>query len=259
MPPGSNIDCTQGTVDYGVFATKIQADWEEPGSCGWHLRTCALGSNGVTQCGGWVKATELVTQNPAIFGTMASGWLQEYLSSAIPQRWCIDVYRTVESNWRKCAGTGSIHSGAIKVSASTTAKVVPVKTKHVAVTWFHICLALDHSLCATSNGVGRDLSVVNSGYNKWQAIPDGSGGKIMWQNGSGNCAAVFNGAVQNNGSACTGAPSEDVTVGGSGNVTFNESGTELFWGTNGASNGKLIYAHPAMAGFDRGWVTFSCC
>jgi hypothetical protein len=208
-------------------------------------------ANGLSASSGMLKSTS------ANLGRVTEAKVPQGLPLA---RARLEVQFTNNPGSRLCKvfdppGDGQYHP-CTNVKSAAKATLV---SKRVNVTWFHICMALNHNLCWTSNGVGRDLSVVSSGYNKWQAIPDGSGGEIMWQNGSNNCADVFNGAVQNVGSACIGSASEDWTVGGSGNVTFNNTGTELFAGTNGASNGKLIYAHPAMTGFDRGWVTFSCC
>jgi hypothetical protein len=104
-PPAPGVNCTQGVTDYGVGAVTVSTDWEPPGSCGWHLRSCLLDSTNTTRCGGFVKATELVTTTPQANGTMASGWLQEYLSAGT-QRWCWDVYRPVSTAWHKCSGTG---------------------------------------------------------------------------------------------------------------------------------------------------------
>jgi hypothetical protein len=206
-------------------------------------------ANGLSASSGMLKSTS------ANLGRVTEAQVPQGLPLA---RARLEVQFTGNPGSRLCkvffpAGDGTYHP-------CTNTKTAELTVKRVAVTWFHICLALNHSLCATANGVGHNLSVVSSGYNKWQAIPDGSGGKIMWQNGSGNCMEVTSSeAVTNTLGGCGGAASEDWTVGGSGNVTFNNSGTDLYMGTNGAQAGKLVYAHPPHTGFDRGWVTFSCC
>lgn len=115
-PPG--VNCTQGALDYGVGAVTISTDWEPPGSCGWHVRPCLLDSTNTTRCGGFVKATELVSTTPQANGTMASGWLQEYLTAGT-QRWCWDVYHPVSTAWHKCSGTGFAKNGATESAGAT--------------------------------------------------------------------------------------------------------------------------------------------
>jgi hypothetical protein len=132
----------------------------------------------------------------------------------------------------------------------------------VAVTWYHICLTVSNgSHCITANGVGKDLSIINGTGNKWQAIPEGSDGRIAWQNGSGNCMIVdgSTGGVQAAGSGCAAVSTEEWFVSGNGNLVFNNVNTENDMGTNGDQAGKLVYAHPPHTGFYRGWTTFGCC
>jgi len=262
LPAAQTASCTQGHLDYGVGSVTISADWEPPGSCGWHVRTCSLDSTNTSRCGGFVKATELVTTSPQANGTMADGWLQQYLDSTHPQRWCWDVLGQVSTSWHKCSGKGfgpPVHTTAAGMTLQPAGHTT-VDGKRVS--WFHICLTHSNgSHCITANGVGRDLSLAAGSGNKWQAIPERSDGRIAWQNGSGNCMTVdgSTGGVQAAGSGCADVTSEEWFVGGSGNLTFNNVGTQNYMGTNGDAAGKLVYAHPAHTGFFRGWTTFSCC
>lgn len=125
--------------------------------------------------------------------------------------------------------------------------------KKVTVTWYHLCLALNHNLCATANGTSSNLTVVSSGANKWQAIPDN--GPIEWQNGSGNCMkATDTGNVTIVSGACDGGASKDFTVGGSGNLTFHSHYANGYVGVNQASPGQFVFISGG-SGFDYGWVT----
>lgn len=100
-PPPGAINCTQGQIDYGIHALTVSSDWEPPGSCGWQLRTCVEGTDGVQRCGGWVKATELVTTSPQAFGMMVNGWLEDRVNSSNPD-YCWNVFPHASTQWKLC-------------------------------------------------------------------------------------------------------------------------------------------------------------
>jgi hypothetical protein len=147
-----------------------------------------------------------------------------------------------------------ITAAALVVPGLILAMLAPVAAQQAKrVTWYHICLALNTHLCEMANGAGPNLTVVSSGANKWQAIPDG--GPIEWQNGSGNCMkATDTGNVTVINGACDGGASKDWVVGGQGNLTFHSNYAGGYMGVNQATNGQFVYTGGG-SGFDYGWIT----
>lgn len=242
---------TAGIVQ-GATDSFLQVTWTENG-CGWWLwpRThCEDPKIGVDQ--GWKEGGHVHTVG------LASGTRPK----------CTDpAYAAINlARYHHSCNCGTTY----QVTLAPGIKQHPAKAVTTAfgaiqigrTSWYHICLTHSKgSHCIAGNGVAKDLSLVAGAGNKWQAIPDGTDGKIMWQNGSGNCMSVdgSNNGVQEANAACTGAPQEDWYINGSGNLTFENGHTGDFMGTNGDKTGKLVYAHPAMTGFYYGWTTFSCC
>ena len=125
------------------------------------------------------------------------------------------------------------------------------------VTWYHICMATNHSLCEQAHGAGHNLTVESSGANKWQAIADPDSSDIEWQNGSGNCmVATSTGDVQIISGACNDASSnQDWKVGGTGNLTFFNQAAVTYMGTFGPNAGNKVYVRSMSGNFYAGWVT----
>ena len=129
------------------------------------------------------------------------------------------------------------------------------------ISWYHICTYSEQSLCEIANGAGNTITVVPSGYNKWQAIGLANG-NIEWQNGSGNCmkASTPGDFVTVINGPCDGGSNKRWAVGGSGNVTFYSAYAAGYMGVNGHPfNGSQVVIGQAATGFYRGWITFGCC
>jgi hypothetical protein len=146
---------------------------------------------------------------------------------------------------------------AALAAAQSPAQAVSVHQHGKRVTWYHICMAVNHSLCEIANGTGNNLTVENTGANKWQAIADPDSGDIEWQNGSGHCmVATSNGNVTVIGAGCNDASdNQDWEVGGSGNLTFFNQAAVTYMGTFGPQAGKYVYVRSMSGNFYAGWVT----
>ena len=253
-PAPARLTCTsQGGVSDGGNPGPPGQAWAfwtalpkpEP-ACQEQLRVEVYSQNGGGPYGsGWLKSTSAnigrhTTETNLDGGSLLRARMEVQYTDDASSRQCLTFYPVV-GTWHSCTN--------IK-RAVLASYVAPTR---VTVTWYHICMALDHNLCAMANGAGPDLTVVTSGANKWQAIPDG--GPIEWQNGSGNCMkATDTGNVTIVNGACNGGASKDFTVGGSGNLTFHSNYAGGYVGVDQALSGEHVHIGGG-SGFDYGWVT----
>lgn len=127
---------------------------------------------------------------------------------------------------------------------------------------FNICLFTAISVCIRDFGAGNGVEVWSSDYGVYHIANSSSGGQRQYEDAAGNCLRVF--ADHSVGLAFGGCDSTNDaewwtrSVDSSGRITLeSKKFSGLFMGTNGNTNGYVVFVQRPAPGFFSGWV--NCC